>query len=223
MSRGQARVAGVDVATDRLVSADLADDIPRACARAPGARAERTLRASRLLGARCRAPAVTVGQAAAATVVTWWPPSTPSAIGSCGPAGRRVGCSSSTRGSTSSLSQEFHFDADRPFYLAFVGVFSLVVLAFVLSYGWSLTQPIRRGHRRRSAYLSMTCSACSVPARSSPSAGPIFGPQPTFATLAVGLALGAGVALSLTQVLVIVGRRARLVRAEARREAAATN
>ena len=28
MSRGQARVAGVDVATDRLVSADLADDIP---------------------------------------------------------------------------------------------------------------------------------------------------------------------------------------------------
>ena len=88
------------------------------------------------------------------------------------------------------VAQEFHLDADRPFYLAFIGVFSLVVLAFVGSFGWSATQPVRRGYRRRSVYLFMTVLGTVTGGALLGLGWSIFGPQPTWATLAVCFALG---------------------------------
>jgi serine/threonine-protein kinase len=222
MSRGQASVAGVDVATERLVSADLSDDIPvrvrELPARAQNARYVRVgfsvlgveLPPSRSGKLRRAGGDLVAAVDAKRDRILW-----------TGEATGRLQFLDARKHEL--LSQEFHFEADRPFYLAFVGVFSLVVLLFVLSYGWSLTQPIRRGYRRRSAYISMVVLGVFGAGAIVALGWAAFGSQPTPATIGAGWALGAGASLALMRVLVVAGRRARLARAQARREAAPTN
>jgi serine/threonine-protein kinase len=222
MSKGQAQVAGVDVASGRTVSADLADDI-RVRVRELPAKAERAryvrlafsvlgvnLPPSRSGRLRDAGGDLVARVDAKRDRILWTGETT----------GRLMFLDSRKH---ELLSQEFHFDADRPFYLAFVGVFSLVVLAFVASYGWSATQPVRRGHRRRSVYLVMTVLGVVAGGALLGLGWSIFGSQPTPATIGTCAALGALTFLALAQVLVISGRRARLARAVERRAIAWTN
>jgi serine/threonine-protein kinase len=222
MTRGQARVAGVDVASDRVVSADLGDEIPVRVLELP----------ERAQDARY----VRIGFSVLGVEL---PPSRSGRLRDAG--GDRVARVDAKRdrilwsGETTGrlmfldgrkrelLSEEFRFDAERPFFLTFVGLFSLLVLAFVASYGWSLTQPVRRGLRRRSVYLTMAVLGVVTGGALLGLGWSIFGPQPTAATIAICAALGAVSFVALAQVLVISGRRARLARAQARREAAASN
>jgi hypothetical protein len=222
MARGQADVAGTDVATDRVAHADLADEI--------------RVRVHELPAKAERARYVRLGFSVLGVEL---PPSRSGKLRDTG--GDLVARIDAKRdrilwtGETTGrllfldarkhelLSQEFHLDADRPFYLAFVGVFSLVVLAFVASYGWSLTQPVRRGLRRRSVYLAMTVLGIATGGAVLGLGWSIFGPQPTAATVAACAVLGALSFLVLTHVLVITGRRARLARAVQRRAVSWTN
>jgi hypothetical protein len=222
MARGQADVAGVDVATDRVVDVDLAGEIPVRVHELPeGAERARYARLGfSVLGidlppsrsGRLRPDGgdlVTRVDAKRDRIL--WTGEVTGRLQLLGPRKHEL------------VSQEFHLDADRPFYLAFVGVFSLVVLAFVGSYGWSSTQPVRRGYRRRSVYLTMTVLGMVTGGALLGLGWSIFGPQPTWATLAACVALGALSFLALAHVLVIMGRRGRLTRAAARRAIAWTN
>ena len=222
MARGQARVAGVDVATDRLVSADLADDIPVRVRELPAqAQHARYVRlAFSVLGIDLPPSRSGKLRRAGGDLVAAVDAKRDRILWTGEATGRLLFLDARKH---ELVSQEFHFDADRPFYLAFVGVFSLVMLLFVLSYGWSLTQPIRRGYRRRSVYLSMAALGIVTGGAILGLGWAVFGPQPTAATLAVCVTLGALTLLALAQVLVTVGRRQRLGRALARREEAQSN
>jgi len=222
LRRGQAEVAGVDVATERVVSADLADDIPVRVrdlpARAANARYVRLgfsvlgveLPPSRS-GKLRRVDGDLVAAVDAKRDRILWTGETTAHLMFLDSRKHEL------------LSQDFRLDADRPFYLAVVGVFSLVLLAFVGSYGWSLTQPVRRGFRRRTVYLTMTPLGVVTGGAILGLGWSIFGHQPTPASVAACLALGALTFLALARVLVVVGRRGRLTRARVRSALAANN
>jgi hypothetical protein len=114
---------------------------------------------------------------------------------------------------------EFRLRAERSGFLAANGVFGLLALAFVLSYAWSLSLPLRRGHRATSAFVGMAILGGVAGAAVADIVWAFGGPQLTWATLLVATALGVGVFVALARSVQIIGRRRRLVRARARQEA----
>ncbi len=223
LRRGQVEVAGVDVASDRTAKFDLAHDVP--------------VRVRKLPAAARRARYVRLGFSVMGIDV----PSSRSAplreahgrgLRAAVDAQRvRVLVSGEMTGRVlfldarkrELLSDDFRFDSDRPFYLTANGLVGLLLLAFVLSYAWSLTQPLRRGRRRSSAYVGMGVLGALLGAAVVDLGWAIVGTQATGATVVIGVALGAAAFAVLAQAILVIGRRARLVRAEARREAAAAD
>jgi len=218
IERGRVEVAGVDVASNRTVTVDLAHDVPVRVRELPNGAA----------GARY----VRLGFSVLGIDL---PPSRSAELTRDGgdfsaaiDAQRvRVLVSGKVTAELRFLDAEkhellahkFRFDSDRPFYLTFNGLIGLFLLAFVLSYGWSLTQPLRRGRARRSAYVSMGILGAVVGAAVVDLGWAIAGPQPTVATITSGVALGALGALALGRLILMTGRRGRLARAQARQEA----
>jgi serine/threonine-protein kinase len=214
---GRVEVAGVDVASDRTATVDLAHDVPVRVSELP-ARAE---------GARY----VRLGFSVMGVDL---PPSRSAELTREGGSfsadidAQRVRVLVSGKVTAELrfldaekdelLAHEFRFDSDRPFYLTFNGLIGLFLLAFVLSYGWSLTQPLRRGRARRSAYVSIGILGAVVGAAVVDLGWAIVGPQPTLASVSSGVALGALGALALGRVILMTGRRRRLALAQARRE-----
>jgi hypothetical protein len=112
---------------------------------------------------------------------------------------------------------EFRFQSERPAVLAANGLVGFLVLAFLITYAWSSSQPLRRGRRRTSAYAAMTVVGGVAGAAVVDAAWALGGPQPTWATLVVGVALGVGTFAVAARAILVIGRRRRLDRAQARK------
>ena len=223
LRRGQALVAGVDVASGKTVHLNLANDVP--------------VRVLHLPAAARRAQYVRLGFSAMGVQL---PPSRSAPL-TRARNGSRVAHVDASRlrvlvsGKMTAqlrfldgyknqlLAHDFRSASERSIFLTANGLIGLLLIAFVLSYGWSMTQPLRRGHRRRSAYLSMALLGAVLGAAVVDLGWALGGPALTVATAVVGLALGTLSFLALTRVIVMRGRRARLSRARTRREAAASN
>ena len=109
---------------------------------------------------------------------------------------------------------DFHMSIQHPFYLVATGLLGLLLLAFVLSYVWSLTQPLRRGHRR--GYVGIGIAGAIAGATAIDLGWAIVGPQPTLASGVAGLLLGAALFVLGAHVVLQLGRRRRLSRARVR-------
>jgi len=112
---------------------------------------------------------------------------------------------------------EFRFESDRPVFLAANGLAGLLVLAFVLTYGWSLSLPLRRGKRRPTAYVAMAILGAVAGAAIVDLVWASGGPQITWQTLVAGAAIGLVTFLAITRATVVAGRRRRLVKARERK------
>jgi hypothetical protein len=112
---------------------------------------------------------------------------------------------------------DLRFDAERPFFLTFNGIIGLLLLAFALSYGWSALQPLRRGRRRATSYLSMGVVGGVVGLALVDLAWAIVGTPLSIPSLLVGTALGAVAFVAFARATLMNGRRRRLVLARARR------
>ena len=118
---------------------------------------------------------------------------------------------------------EFNVDSDRPFAVTANGVLALLLVAFVLSYGWSISHPLRRGRRSRAAFVAMAVLGGVLGGAVASFGWAAFGPEPTAATVASVVILGAIGSTSLAQATLVSGRRRRLALARARHDAGPTD
>ncbi len=123
---------------------------------------------------------------------------------------------SSTRDKDELRTAEFRLDSDRAAVLAANGLIGLLVLAFVITYGWSLSLPLRRGHQRMSAFIGMGILGGVAGAAVVDVVWALGGPQLTWLTLLAGILLGIGAFLAIARGVLIAGRRRRLALARAR-------
>jgi len=114
------------------------------------------------------------------------------------------------------LRHEFALDPDQPFFLAANGVAALLLVFFVTAYGLAITQPLRRGYTRRSAYLGMALLGVAAGFTTVLGAWSLGAPEPSFVTFAIAAALGAAAFGFLARAMIVTGRRQRLRRAELR-------
>ena len=114
------------------------------------------------------------------------------------------------------VAHDFHMNIEHPFYLVATGLLGLLLLAFVLSYAWSLSQPLRRGHRR--GYVGVGVAGAVAGATVIDLGWAIVGPQPTVWSGVAGIVLGTLVAVLTAHAVLVLGRRSRLSRARARSE-----
>jgi hypothetical protein len=221
LAPGQVEVAGVDVASGKTVTADFADDVPVRVRHLPAkARGTRYVRLGfSVMGIEL-------------------PPSRSAVVRKAPGRGfeanidaqrLRILVSGKMTGEVrfldankrELLTHDFRFDSDRPFYLTANGIIGMLLLAFVASYGWSLTQPLRRGRRRRSSHIGMGVLGAVTGAAVVDLGWAIAGPQPTVATVVAGVALGTVAFVALSHAILVIGRRGRLVRARALSEVGA--
>jgi serine/threonine-protein kinase len=214
---GTVRVAGVDITSGRTVAADLAHDVPVRVRRLPaGARDAVYLR----LG--FSALGLQLPPSRSAVLV---PAPGGGARAAIDAQRVRVLMSGKVTGQLRFLdankrelrSDEFRFRAERPAVLAANGLVGLLMLAFVVTYGWSLSLPLRRGRRSTSAYVGMAVLGGVAGAAVVDVAWALGGPQPTWSTLLVGVALGVGAFVAVARAILVIGRRRRLERARARK------
>ena len=111
---------------------------------------------------------------------------------------------------------QFRLEADRSVFLAANGLAGLLVLAFVITYGWSLGLPLRKGRHRTSAFIGMGILGGFAGAAVVDVVWALGGPQPTWPTLLVGTALGIGAFVAIAHATLGIGRRRRLEKARAR-------
>jgi serine/threonine-protein kinase len=214
---GTVRVGGVDITSGRRVVANLAHDVPVLVRRLPA-------------GAR-DAVYVRLGFSALGLQL---PPSRSAVLAPARGGGMRAAVdaqrvrvlvSGQVTGQVRFLdarkrelrSDEFRFQADRPAILTANGLVGLLVLAFVVTYGWSLSLPLRRGRRRTSAYVGMAILGGVAGAAVVDVVWSLGGPQPTWGTLLVGITLGLGAFVAVARAILVIGRRRRLVRARERK------
>jgi len=219
LRQGTARVAGVDITSGRTIAANLAHDVPVRVLRLPA-------------GAR-DAVYVRLGFSALGLQL---PPSRSAVLVPDRGGGMRaevdaqrvrVLVSGKVAGQLRFLdankrelrSDEFRFEAERPAVFAANGIIGLLMLAFIVTYGWSLSLPLRRGRRRTSAYVGMAILGGVAGAAVVDVAWALGGPQPTWSTLLVGVALGVGAFVALARAILVIGRRRRLAHAHARKAA----
>jgi Protein kinase domain len=114
------------------------------------------------------------------------------------------------------LRHDFALDPEAPFILTATGVAGLLLVLFVVSYGMSVTQPLRRGYSRRSAYVGLSILGGVAGVATTLLAWSLGAGEPTVVTFLVSAALGAAGFAFLTRVTIVAGRRRRLRRAEQR-------
>ena len=112
------------------------------------------------------------------------------------------------------VEHDFHMSLQNPVYLVANGLLGLLLLAFVLTYSWSLAQPLRRGRRR--GYLGIGILGAIAGIAVVDLGWAVAGPQPTVETVASGIVLGALLFVLAAHVLLQLGRRGRLTRARLR-------
>jgi serine/threonine-protein kinase len=215
---GTVRVAGVDITSDRTVAANLAHDVPVRIQRLPA-----SARDARYVRLGFSALGLELPPSRSAVLV----PTPGGGVRALIDAQRvRVLVSGRVTGELRFLdarkrdlrADEFRFRAERPAVLAANGIIGFLMLAFVLMYAWSLSLPLRRGHRSRSAYVGLVILGGVAGAAVVDVAWAFGGPQPTWATLLVGVALGVGAFVAAARSVLIIGRRRRLEHARARRD-----
>jgi len=217
LRRGTARVAGVDITSGRTIAANLAHDVP--------------VRIRRLPVSARDAVYVRLGFSALGLEL---PPSRSAVLVPTPDGGMRAAVdaqrvrvlvSGKVTGQLRFLdadkhelrADEFRFQAERPAFLAANGLVGILMLAFVVTYGWSLSLPLRRGRRRTSAYVGMAILGGVAGAAVVDVAWALGGPQPTWSTLLMGVALGLGAFVALSRAVLVIGRRRRLADAHARK------
>jgi serine/threonine-protein kinase len=217
LQRGTVRVAGVDIASERTVAVNLAHDVP--------------VRIQRLPAAARDARYVRLGFSALELEL---PPSRSAVLEPASGGGMRAAVDAQrvrvlvTGKVTAELrfldvnkrelrADEFRFRAERPAVLAANGLLGLLTLAFVITYAWSLSLPLRRGRRGTSANVAMAVLGGVAGAAIVDVAWALGGPQVTWPTLLVGIALGVGAFVAAARSVLVIGRRRRLERAYARR------
>jgi hypothetical protein len=221
LKRGQVAVAGVDAASGRTVGADLAHGVPVRVYHLPG-----PARQAHYVRLGFSAFGVELPASRSAVLVPSRHGGFQASVDATRDrilfAGRVTGTvrflDSNKHGL---LASDFRFDAQRPFYVVANGVLGLLVLAFALSYAWSLSHPLRRGRRRSSAFVGMGINGAITGAMIVDLGWAIVGPQPTLATVVAGIILGMLAFVLLAQGILVLGRRRRLVTARARSEAPA--
>jgi serine/threonine-protein kinase len=214
---GTVRVAGVDITTDRTVDVNLSDDVP--------------VRLTNLPAGTEDARYVRLGFSALGIQL---PPSRSAELRPDGNGGFRAAIDAQRvrilvsgkvtgelrfldRNKEELRSAEFRLDADRAAVLAANGIFGLLILAFVITYGWSLSLPLRRGRQRTSAFVGMGILGGVAGAAVVDVIWALGGPQVTWPTLIVGIVLGIGAFLSLARGVLVAGRRRRLALARSRK------
>jgi hypothetical protein len=114
---------------------------------------------------------------------------------------------------------DFAFNSDRPFLLTANGMLAIILIAFVLSYGWSIAHPLRRGRNSRAAIAVMAVVGAVFGAGVCSLGWAVFDPEPTVATVVAAMVLGAIGITALARATLVNGRRRRLALAHARRDA----
>jgi hypothetical protein len=116
---------------------------------------------------------------------------------------------------------EFALDPEQPFFLAANGIAALLLVLFLVAYGQAITQPLRRGYTRRSAYLGMALLGGAAGFTIVLAAWSLGAPEPSVVTFVIAAALAAATFAFLARVLIVTGRRRRLRRAELRADGGA--
>jgi len=204
--RGQVTVAGVDAASGRTVGADLAHVVPVRAYHLPG-----PARQAHYVRLGFSAFGVELPASRSAVLVPSRHGGFQASVDATRDrilfAGRVTGTvrflDSNKHGL---LASDFRFDAQRPFYVVANGVLGLLVLAFALSYAWSLSHPLRRGRRRSSAFVGMGINGAITGAMIVDLGWAIVGPQPTLATVVAGIILGMLAFVLLAQGILVLGR-----------------
>ena len=114
------------------------------------------------------------------------------------------------------LREQITVDPDQPFILSATGVAAILLTLFVIAYGLAITQPLRRGYTRRSAYLGMALLGGAAGFATVLWAWALGAGEPSVVTFVVVGALGAAASAALTRSIIVLGRRRRLRRAEER-------
>ncbi|HMF82950.1 MAG TPA: serine/threonine-protein kinase [Acidimicrobiia bacterium] len=114
------------------------------------------------------------------------------------------------------LREEIAVDPDQPFFLSATGVSAILLALFVIAYGLAITQPLRRGYTRRSAYVTMAFLGAAAGFATVLGAWALGSSEPSLVTFVVVGALGAAAFGALNRSIVVLGRRRRLRRAEER-------
>ena len=114
------------------------------------------------------------------------------------------------------LREEIAVDPDQPFFLSATGVAAILLTLFVIAYGLAITQPLRRGYTRRSAYVAMALLGGAAGFATVLWAWALGGSEPSIVTFVVVSALSAAAFSALNHSIVVLGRRRRLRRAEER-------
>jgi Protein kinase domain len=110
---------------------------------------------------------------------------------------------------------EFALDPDALFILTATGIAGLLLALFVISYGMSVTAPLRR-YSRRSAYIGMPILGALAGVAATFLAWSLGAGEPSLLTFFLAAVLGAAAFALLTQAAIVSGRRRRLRRAEER-------
>jgi serine/threonine-protein kinase len=114
------------------------------------------------------------------------------------------------------LRDEFVLDPKQPFFLAANGVAALLLILFVVAYGLSLIQPLRRGHSRRSAYPGMAVLGVAAGWATVLLTWSLGAPEPGPATFVAAAVLGGACFAFAARAIIVLGRRRRLRNAEVR-------
>ena len=114
------------------------------------------------------------------------------------------------------LREEIAVDPDQPFFLSATGVAAILLTLFVIAYGLAITQPLRRGYTRRSAYVAMALLGGAAGFATVLWAWALGASEPSIVTFVIVGALGAAAFSALNHSIVVLGRRRRLRRAEER-------
>jgi serine/threonine-protein kinase len=117
------------------------------------------------------------------------------------------------------LGHEFAMDPEAPFFLTATGVAGLLLALFVISYGLSITAPLRRGYARRTAYVGLPILGAVAGVAVTFLAWSLGAGEPSAVTFIVAAALGAASFALLTRATTAEGRRLRVRRAEQRANA----
>jgi Protein kinase domain len=114
------------------------------------------------------------------------------------------------------LREEIAVDPDQPFILSATGILAILLTLFVIAYGLAITQPLRRGYTRRSAYVTMALLGAAAGFATVLWAWALGSSEPSVVTFVLVGALSAAAFSVLNRSITVLGRRRRLRRAEER-------